>query len=760
MANYAWAFVFFFTLCFYKHKKITIMVHSISLPGGESPDHYYEQRYADIQQSGQAAGELFPKYTKDVLIEPAAWFEALAVCEYAVDTRFDIEQTERFFLDIFRSYDCYVSLDLNEADYKWYWEKIHALFDKMEPLWPIALVEKGLQYLMARRGYDDKEKTLFYLEKAAQRGNELASLLWGYYLYFGFCGKTDKPKGVELMDRAVTQKGKDRTAVYKGYIALEEGRREEVRSLLKMLDREDVDPLIRRQADELQGLLAEREEKYDEAMACYRKALENTVLNFSMFRLGTLLYSHHTEPEVQAEGVKLLEDAFRFGRIDSARILFHCLSDSGKADDRENALYYVKKGYEYNDGYSAYLIGTLYAEGTFSEDGSPDYAEALACYEKAAEMGDVNGYDYAGRYYLTGMGCEEDKEKARMYYEKGCAMGSSYCAVELAFMYSDGNGVEKDEEKTFEYLKMAAEWGYSYAYYLLGRCYKLEVGTEEDPDKAIEYFTKAMEEGEVKAMSELALCYENEYGVEKDFQKAVEYMQAAAEKDYPYAQYKTGCYYMNGSEDFPCDYTQALHWLTKAADNEYPYANLELGDFYLYDYGGKEQPEKAFAYYEKAAREDCVNEGLGLCFEHGIGVEINEGEAFKYYLKAAEDGFVRAMHYAGLAYYYGTGVKENYPEAFRWFNEAASEGYLPSFYYKGKMLLAGDGCMQDIEEGIELLRIAAENEDKYAQYDLGNCYLVGKGVEEDEQQAMEWFEKAADNGHEEALKVTGRRRRR
>ena len=72
----------------------------------------------------------------------------------------------------------------------------------------------------------------------------------------------------------------------------------------------------------------------------------------------------------------------------------------------------------------------------------------------------------------------------------------------------------------------------------------------------------------------------------------------------------------------------------------------------------------------------------------------------------------------------------------------------------------GDGCVQNMEEGIQLLQQAAENDLAAAQFDLGNCYLVGKGIPENEDLAMEWFEKAAENGHEKALKITGRRKRR
>lgn len=806
--------------------------YNLFLDNGVQLSTYYQQKYDDISSSGNPVGARFPEFTKDNLIQPASWFEALALCEYAIDTRQDIAATENFFLKIFRSYDNNATLDLPEEDYAWYWQKIHEVFDKFIPVSPAALMEKGLQYLFARRGYADKKKPLYFLEEASRRGYELADILWGYYLYFGFCGVTDKEKGMALMNSATTKEGKERATAYKGYIAIEEGRRQEVFSSLEIMQEEGLTPTIKPIVDELHGFLLDLEGRYEEAAVYYRKALEQMPMNLTLFRLGIIHYNQQIESADQRKGLEYLETAFRFGRIDIVRSLFFCLFESEKEwMDKEKALYYLDTSYLYGDGYgtyqlallhlyhdqyqdtakglkylddavelkyidalvskaylyyegslieqdlpaaralleeavalgsgyAAYRLGAIYEEGMYSEDGEPDYQTALSWYEKAAGMDDTNGYEYAGRYYLLGLGCESDKERARAYYEKGYAKDSAFCAVELALMYEEGNGVEENPQKCFEYLKSTAEWEYPYGLYLLGRCYKYSIGTEEDPDRAFEYFKKAADGGNEKALAELAQCYEYAYGVEEDAQLALKYMKASAEKGLPYAEYKTGYYYMYGLEGVPVDYKEAVDWLTKAGDDDYPYASLELGDFYLYDFGESGEQEKAYAFYEKAARQDCVNEGLGLCLENGWGVEANEGEAFKYYLKAAEDGYIRAMFYTGLAYYFGTGVKQNYPEAFRWFNDAANQEHIPSIYYKGKMLLAGDGCMQDLGEGITLLKTAAENDEKHAQFDLGNCYLVGKGVEENEDLAMEWFEKAADNGHEEALKITGRRRRR
>ena len=73
--------------------------------------------------------------------------------------------------------------------------------------------------------------------------------------------------------------------------------------------------------------------------------------------------------------------------------------------------------------------------------------------------------------------------------------------------------------------------------------------------------------------------------------------------------------------------------------------------------------KKAFAYFKKAAEYEWYSEGLGICYEMGIGVEENETEAFKYYTLAADNGNTTSMYRTGLCYYNGVGVKQNYAEA-------------------------------------------------------------------------------------------------
>lgn len=804
-----------------------------SLSLGRPLPVFYEALSAGLREAGGCPETYFSRFDDpEVLMQPACWYEALALCEWAQEAGCTPEKVQNFCEWICKGFDSHAVFDLCETDYAWYWQKIHGLLDKLAVRSPEALIEKGLLYFSGRRGYVAKARTLDCLQEAVDRGSETARILLGYYLYFGLCGPCDKAKGTALMESAVSERGKARTAVYKSYIALNENRPEEVEALLAPYAGDVSDSFIRRLVAEVKAYYLELSGQPEEAARVYREVLGRIPSGFSMMRLGGLLYGRKIAGADPETGLKWLEKAFRFGRCDATPELFTIYFESGEPwQDETKACYWLRKGMEYNEGYAfyqwaylslfnenyknpaeglacldmaidaqytdacllkaylyhegevvgkdltasmellkravqagsagaAYRIGCMYDAGEMSADGTPDYPEALAWFEKAAEKGEVYALEYAGRYRLTGTGCEADTRKALDWYEKGASSGSAYCMVELAMMYEEGNGVAENLPEAFRWIRKAAETGYAHAEYLLGRCYKYALGTTENPDEAVAAFRRAASLGHAKAQAELGLSYETGYGLEPDGEKAAGYMQQAAGQDFPYAAYKLGCYYAYGLDMVPVDYALALEWFQKAAAGGYPEALLELGDYYLYDYAQKEEQGKAYAYYEQAAREGCVNEGLGLCLEYGYGVEINEGEAFKYYLKGAEDGYIRAMFYAANCYYFGTGVKENPVEAYRWFSEAAAHEHLGSAYYKGKMLLSGRGCAADPEEGIFWLRKAAEAGVGNAQFDLGNCYLVGKGVEENEDRAMEWFEKAADNGHEQALKITGRRRRR
>ena len=801
----------------------------------------FEELSAGIKASGKPAAAWFPKYTSTSLLNADNWWEALAVCEYALDTREDEKLTEGFFELIFSAFDCNVEVDLNEEEYEFWWEKVMRVCERVAVFSGAGWAQKGAQYSEARYGKRDMSYLFPCYEKAADMGWGEAEATVAYWRYMGFYCEQDKEEGerrfVALSSPEAILWGKHYRAFAEEFTGNKEKALQIRQDLLAELPEGDR---LRAHVYAAMGDALDRGEgKIAEEAACYEKSLEIVPNLYSLKNLATLYFRYPELGKPKELAFEIWEKAWHAGVWSAANFLGYNYQEEEWLD-LPKAIEWLEKGmlycelysayelaliYLYNDDYknverglmclercvegdykqllekalelgsgnAAYRLGWMYERGFLSEE--PDYVKAMEYYEKAAELDNVDGYCRAALYLANGYSGVTDAVKSREYYEKAAGMGSCFALVELSFLYENGNGVERSYEKAFELCEKAAQEGYPYAMFrvglylekavlgeakpeeafawytkaamadenegifALGRCYKQGIGTEEDWDKALEWFGKGAEKNESRCLTELGLAYENGNGVEENPQKAVEYMTRAAEQDYGYAQFKMGDYYFFGCG--PCleDNKKAVEWYEKAVANEIPMAMLRMGDYYLYDYDSLNESEKAFAYFKKAAEYEWYNEGLGICYEMGIGVEDNEAEAFKYYTLAADNGNVTSMYRTGLCYYNGVGVKQNYAEAYRWFTDAAGNENIGAAYYLGKMQMYGEGCTPDPEAAVQWLLKAAEKNNDKAQFELGNAYLTGNGVEENDDIAMEWFEKAAENGNEKALKITGRRRK-
>jgi TPR repeat protein len=516
----------------------------------------------------------------------------------------------------------------------------------------------------------------------------------------------------------------------------------------------------------------------------------------SSFELASI-YLYNEKYNDREKGLKYLEQSIEEG---SARGLsekaYLMLETDILPNNIDEAKSLLEKAMNMGNEYAPYRLGLAYQNAEFG--GEPDYQKALELFELGAEREHLYSIELAGNYYRVGVGGEDKsaQKKAVDYLNRAIERGSNYARVELAFCYEVGYGVEKDFQKAFDLFKDAASNNYPYAnskmagyledgvlgeenvaealvqykiaaeagmpdaIYHVGRYNKYAVGIPENPAEAMRLFQQSAEGGSAPGLVEMALAYEQEYGgTEFDAAKALEYMTKAAEMNYTYAQHKLGTYYYYGLTE--TDYEKAHEWFSKAYEAGYPWSATMLGDYYLYNAAGQEpEYDKAFNYYKFAEEQGVVSEGLGICYEYGLGVEENATEAFKYYTLAAKDGYTAAKYRLALCYKYGRGTTENLTEAYRWFAEAAEEGNFNSQFETAMMLLNGEGVAIDTEKAIQMLTTIAEENHDDAQFELGNCYLTGKGVAEDEAQAMYWYQRAAENGNEQAQKITGKRERR
>jgi len=65
---------------------------------------------------------------------------------------------------------------------------------------------------------------------------------------------------------------------------------------------------------------------------------------------------------------------------------------------------------------------------------------------------------------------------------------------------------------------------------------------------------------------------------------------------------------------------------------------------------------------------------LGVLYQKGQGIEVDNGEAVRWFRAAADAGNAAAMYNLGLAYENGTGVFLNREEAIAWYRRAATAG--------------------------------------------------------------------------------------
>lgn len=537
--------------------------------------------------------------------------------------------------------------------------------------------------------------------------------------------------------------------------------------------------------------LSENATDYEDAIYWFNKSWEYGY-SYAAYRLGCLYLYNQTLSNTNL-GLHYIEEGAKAKSID-AEIEWAELHLDGRFMDvnDEKAIEIFQKLADQNVAYAKYRLGNFFEYG--NKDSEPNYEKAFELYSEAAEQKLPQALYQVGRFIKYGIGgSTPDNTKAKPFFEDAANSNNVQAITELGLL--EEVEAEPDYAKAFSYFEKAARLGYPYANYIkgvylendyhktgeqqpeeafkcysyaadfndinglyeLGRCYRHGIGTEVNPDKAIELYTKAAEANHAKALTELGICYEIGFGVNKDLEKALEYFTQAAGLGYFYAQYICGRYYMHGF--VTQDSQKGLEYLHQAATTNYPYALVEIGDYYFFDYDQINQPEKAFEYYKSAEEQGVVTDGIGMCYEFGLGVDKNPEMAFNYYQRAAAEGNITAKYRLGRCLYFGIGTNVDAAQAFPWFNEAAQDGNMYAAYYAGLQLLEGDGVLADVNKGIEWIQASAEANFPEAQYKLGNCYLMGEGVSEDDERAMQWFEKAAENGHEGAMKITKRKRR-
>ena len=324
-----------------------------------------------------------------------------------------------------------------------------------------------------------------------------------------------------------------------------------------------------------------------------------------------------------------------------------------------------------------------------------DPVAAAECYRKAAEkkclpaefnyaMVLLNGVEFRtveerGRFKDSEIP-DPDPEKARGMIRSLADQGYLPARVELAaILISSRSDVSaEDAEKAFKLVSEAVKDpdAPARAWRVLGDCYFSGFGTPPDGKKMIAALEKAAAKGNLEALSRMGYCYEFGINVDADPGKALACYERAAKAGLPAAMLKYGDMIAAGEVDGKGS-DDALVWYRKSADEDCPEALYRLGTLMLNGIGVDKDPASAAEYFSRGAQLEHPKSQyeLGMLFLKKDGpIARDETAAFFWFNRAASKGDSAAQRQLAVCYENGVGCEVDLEKALILYREAARNG--------------------------------------------------------------------------------------
>ncbi len=161
--------------------------------------------------------------------------------------------------------------------------------------------------------------------------------------------------------------------------------------------------------------------------------------------------------------------------------------------------------------------------------------------------------------------------------------------------------------------------------------------------------------------------------------------------------------------------------------------------------------KKAYAQYSRfAAKNPLAQFTLALFHQNGWGRAVNEGEACRWFEKAAQRKIPAAQHFLGDCLAQGIRRPADPKAALDWYRKAAANGHFISLCSAADLYIKGLGADKDVPQGLALCTQAAQTESPPAMLKLANYYREGTDVPQDLAAARYWYQQAAERHSHEA----------
>lgn len=157
------------------------------------------------------------------------------------------------------------------------------------------------------------------------------------------------------------------------------------------------------------------------------------------------------------------------------------------------------------------------------------FAEALAQYRKAADLGNHQAMRNLAILYENGEGAAQDRTEAMRWFRKSADLGNAFAMNKVGLLYDEGLGIAKDKKEAYRWFSKAAEAGNVEAMTSLGFALTNGDGVKQNHTLAMEWYRKAADAGNAQAFNNIGTMYERGRAVRKDRQEALKWYVKAAE---------------------------------------------------------------------------------------------------------------------------------------------------------------------------------------------------------------------------------------
>ncbi len=241
--------------------------------------------------------------------------------------------------------------------------------------------------------------------------------------------------------------------------------------------------------------------------------------------------------------------------------------------------------------------------------------------------------------YFAGRGVAPDLKQSAFWYRKAADQGDPGAQVELGYFYLNGIGVDRDAAQAVRWFARAAASGSHLAKLDLAILYLKGAGVGQDPALATKLLQELVKQHDARAEGYLGIMYMLGVGVEKNAQAAEKLFKDGANQKNAEAEYAMGIL-SSAVNDHPKDLEKAARYFRWSAAQGYIPSEHSLGLLLVNHPNLGQQPGEAVQMLTEAAIAGSWRSSLtlGILSRDGRYAPANTGEAYKWFLIAAQQG--------------------------------------------------------------------------------------------------------------------------